>query len=97
MQQDSRKIYTRHYESVWGEAVMNLTDIENVLLSQSYSKPAYIAFFEQGLHGMKNFRQFGEVAYVKFGDKMKGKLVSRGVPVIYLECSGIMPQTHINS
>jgi len=39
------------------------------------------------LQGMKKFRQFGEVAYVKFGDKMKGKLVNRGVPMIYLGCS----------
>jgi len=33
---------------------------------------------------MKNFRQFGEVAYVKFGDKMKGKLVNRGAPMMCL-------------
>ena len=76
---------TEDYRKVlWGEAVVNLTDIENVLLSKSYSAPAYIAFFERELEGMKNFRQFGEVAYVKFGDKMKGKLVNRGVPMIYL-------------
>jgi len=36
---------------------------------------------------MKNFRQFGEVAYVKFGDKMKGKLVNRGAPMMCLGCS----------
>jgi len=63
---------------------MNLTDIENVLLLQSCSKPAYVAFFERELQGMKNFRQFGEAACVKFGDKLKGKLVNRGVPVICL-------------
>ena len=77
--------FTEEYRQVlWGEAVMNLTDVENILLSRSYDKPAYVAFFERELQGMKNFRQFGEVAYVKFGDKMKGKLVNRGVPMIYL-------------
>ena len=67
---------------LWGKAAMNLTDIENVLLSRSCSKPACVAFFERELQGVKNFRQFGEVACVKFGDKMKGKLVNRGAPMI---------------
>jgi len=71
-------------KALWGEAVMNLTDIENVLMSRSYSAPACVTFFEQELQGMKNFRQFGEVTYVKFGDKMKGKLANRGVPMICL-------------
>jgi len=70
-----------------GKAVMNLTDIKNMLLLQSYSKPAYVAFFERELQGAKNFRQFGEVACVKFGDKMKGKLMNRGVSMLCLGSS----------
>ena len=76
---------TEDYRKVlWGEAVINQTDVENMLLSRSYKAPAYVAFFEQELQGMKHLRQFGEIAYVKFGDKIKGKLVNRGVPMIYL-------------
>ena len=71
-------------KGLWGEVAMNLTDIENTLLSQSCSKPAYVAFFERELQGVKNFRQFGEVACVKFGDKMKGKLANRGAPTMCL-------------
>jgi len=67
-----------------GEAAMNLTDTENMLLSRSCSKAACVAFFERELQGMKNFRQFGEVAYVKFGDTMKGKLVNKGAPMTCL-------------
>ena len=71
-------------KKLWGEAIMFVTDVENVLLSRSNDKPAYVGFYNQELQQMKHLRQFGEVAYVKFGDKIKGKLENRGVPMLYL-------------
>jgi hypothetical protein len=62
-----------HYrKKLWGEAIMFVTDVENMLLSQSYEEPGYIGFFKEELTEMKGFRQFGEIAYVKFGNKTKG-------------------------
>ena len=81
---NAAKLTEDYRQVLWGEAVVFDTDVENILLSRSYDKPAYVAFFEQELPGMKHFRQFGEIAYVKFGGKTKGKLKDRGVPMIYL-------------
>ena len=69
---------------LWGECIMYLEDIENLLQSRMYDEPAYQSFFKKTLEGMEHLRQFGEVAYVKFGDKIKGKLEDRGVPMLYL-------------
>ena len=69
---------------LWGEAVMFNTDVENILQSRSYDEPAFVAFFKEDQINLDKFRQFGEVAYVKFGDKIKGKLKNRGVPMVYL-------------
>ena len=69
---------------LWGEAVMYCTDISNCLQSRSYNVPAYVGFFQQQLPCLKNMRQFGEIAYVKFGMNIKAKLKDRGVPMMYL-------------
>ena len=63
---------------------MYLEDVENVLQSRKYEEPAYKAFFKKELEGLKALRQFGEAAYVKFGNKIKGKLRNRGIPMMYL-------------
>ena len=53
---------------------MSESDVENILLLRSYDQPAYMAFVQQELEGMEFLRQFGEIAYVKFGNSMKGQL-----------------------
>ena len=63
---------------------MFLEDVENTLQSMMYDVPGYKAFFKKELGGLKYLRQFGEIAYVKFGDKIKGKLENRGFPMMYL-------------
>ena len=69
---------------LWGECIMYLEDVENVLQSRAYEEPPYKAFFKEELEGVKELRQFGEIAYVKFGNKTKGKLENRGIPMLYL-------------
>ena len=59
---------------LWGEAVMYCTDVHNLLLSRSYDKPAYTAFYKENFPQMKYMRQFSEIAYVKWGTGFKAKL-----------------------
>ncbi len=81
---NSAKLSKAYRQKLWGECIMYLEDVENVLQSRKYEQPAYKAFFQKELEGLKALRQFGEVAYVKFGGKIKGKLKNRGVPMMYL-------------
>jgi hypothetical protein len=69
---------------LWGEAVMYCTDVHNILQSRMYEKPAYNAFYKEDFPSFKNMRQFGEIGYVKWGPKIKAKLVDRGIPMMYL-------------
>ena len=69
---------------LWGEAVMYCTDVHNLLLSRSYDKPAYTAFYKENFPQMKYMRQFGEIGYVKWGIGIKAKLKDRGIPMMYL-------------
>ena len=63
---------------------MHLEDIENIVQSRSYDEPATEAFFDAQAKHMKSRRQFGEIAHIKFGNKIKGKLEDRGKPMMYL-------------
>jgi hypothetical protein len=63
---NAAKLTKKYREKLWGEAVMFLEDVENVLQSRMHDQPAYQAFFEQELVGLKSLRQFGEIAYVKY-------------------------------
>ena len=69
---------------LWGESVMYCTDVNNILLPRNYEKPAYVAFYKQEFPNMKYLRQFGEIAYVKWGTGIKAKLKDRGLPMMYL-------------
>ena len=69
---------------LWGEAVMYCTDVHNILLSRSYDKPAYTAFYKENFPQMKFMRQFGEIGYVKWGVGFRAKLKDRGIPMLYL-------------
>jgi hypothetical protein len=69
---------------LWGEAVIYCTDVHNILLSRSYDKPAYTAFYKENFPQMKFMRQFGEIGYVKWGNGIKAKLKDRGIPMLYL-------------
>ena len=66
---------------LWGEAVMHCTEVENMLVSRTYDGPSDIP---KMLKGIKHLRQFGEIAYVKYGNAIKGKLENRGIPMLYL-------------
>ena len=81
---NAAKLDKKLRQVLWGECIMFLTDVENVLQSRRYDKPSYSAFFKQELEGLKFLRQFGEVGYVKFGPKIQGKLHNRGLPMMYL-------------
>jgi hypothetical protein len=81
---NAAKLSDHYRKKLWGEAIMFVTDVENMLLSRSYEEPSYVGFFKEELKEMKGFRQFGEIAYVKFGNKIKGKLENRGAPMMYL-------------
>ena len=69
---------------LWGEAVMYCTDVHNILLSRSYDAPGYTAFYKKNFPSMSQLRQCGEIGYVKWGTKIKGKLQDRGIPMMYL-------------
>jgi hypothetical protein len=68
---------------LWAEAARTATDVENVIISMKDGTTAYAAF---GLDvpNLQHIKQFGEVALVKFAPNIKGKLMNRGIPVIYL-------------
>jgi hypothetical protein len=68
---------------LWAEAARTATDVENVIMSMKDGTTAYAAF---GLDvpNLQHIKQFGEVALVKFAPNIKGKLMNRGIPVIYL-------------
>ena len=69
---------------LWGEAVMTVTDIENLLVSRGHTEPSYREFFEKDVPSASNMRQFGEMGIIKVGRDIKGKLSNRGIPVMYL-------------
>ena len=71
-------------QGLWGEVIMFLTDVQNVLQSRVDQQPAYRAFFKKDIPHADKLRQFGEIGYVKFGPAVKGKLKDRGVPMLYL-------------
>ena len=68
---------------LWAEAAKTATDVDNVLLSIKDGRSAHAALNMQ-IPNLKHLRQFGEVALVKFAPNIKGKLLNRGIPVIYL-------------
>ena len=68
-------------KKLWGEAVMHQTFLENVMVSRKYDKARTN---EWNHKDFKHLRQFGEIAYIKYGPSMKGKLENRGIPMMYL-------------
>ena len=69
---------------VASEAITTANDIENILLSRQQEDPAYRAFYQEDLAKMEYLRQFGEIAVIKFGKTIKGKVENRGIHVMYL-------------
>ena len=59
---NSAKLSKAYRQKLWGECIMYLEDVENVLQSRKYEQPAYKAFFQKELEGLRALRQFGEVA-----------------------------------
>ena len=69
---------------LWCECVRHATDIENLLVSRDSEDSAYKLFYAKDLAKAEYLRQFGEIAFIKFGKTIKGKLDDRGIPVMYL-------------
>ena len=69
---------------LWCEAAATATDVENLLVSRNDNTPARTEFFEKDLAKADSLRQFGEMAIIKIGNNIKGKLDDRGIPVMYL-------------
>jgi Reverse transcriptase (RNA-dependent DNA polymerase)/gag-polypeptide of LTR copia-type len=70
--------------SLWCEAASTATDVENLLIGRNEDQPARLAFFKKDLPKADNLKQFGEMAIIKMGGDVKGKLTNRGIPVMYL-------------
>jgi hypothetical protein len=78
---------------LWGEAIISITPLENVLKSQAYPEPAVVSFDEMTKEQLKtmsralqNRHPFGEVGIVTNRDtqSMKAKMKDRGIPMLYL-------------
>ena len=50
---NSAKLDKKYRKVLWAECIMFLGDVENVLQSRRYDKPAYTAFFEKELEGLE--------------------------------------------
>jgi Reverse transcriptase (RNA-dependent DNA polymerase) len=69
---------------LWCEAASTATDIENLLVKRNQEESPRLKFFEKDLPKPESLRQFGEMAIIKMGKEVKGKLTDRGIPVMYL-------------
>ncbi|MGL5934164.1 MAG: hypothetical protein ACRCZI_00925 [Cetobacterium sp.] len=69
---------------LWCEAAATATDIENLLIKRNQPGPSRFEFFKKDLPKADSLRQFGEMAIIKLGREIQGKLSDRGIPVMYL-------------
>ena len=72
------------HDSLWAESGATVTDVENLLLSRTKEEPAHKAFYKCEMPEADKLRQFGEIAVIKHGPSIKGKLADRGIPMMYL-------------
>jgi len=71
---------------VWAEAARHSTDIDNLLVraSKKDKGPPHTAFYKKESKKVAHLRQFGEMAIVKFSNKIQAKLKDKGKPMMCL-------------
>ena len=62
---NAAKLTKKLRDKLWGEAVIYSTDLENLLMSRSYSQQPYKMFYKKEFPHANKLRQFGEIAVVK--------------------------------
>jgi Zinc knuckle len=73
-------------QRIWSEAASTATEVENVLITTSKSKPSYELFYGKPYPNLDTMRTFGELAIVEDNKnrKIRAKLKNRGLICMYM-------------
>jgi len=81
---NSAKFSKKFRRGLWAECVRTACDLDNLDCGNRTNKPRNVKFYGKDYKGLQNLRKFGEIGVVIQSDKIKSKLVNRGISCLYL-------------